>query len=126
VGNVADNTPAANDYVALQLDDGSWHFSIITGLSTLTITLTTATPNVTGGGAAAGNILFFFAAGADVDPATGQIDPAIIPPVSATTVFDHEGGLVSSVHGGDPMLYVNANATAASTLAAIAGAFDKF
>lgn len=126
VGNVADNTPAANDYCAFQLDDGSWHFSLISSLSTLTLTIATATPNITGGGSAIGRVLFFFGAGADKDPATGLIDPCIIPNVSAYTAFASEDGVVAGLHPGDPLLLVNANASNASTLCDLCGVYDDY
>lgn len=125
-GNVADNTPAANDYCCFQLDNGAWHFSLISSLSTLTLTIATGTPNVTGSVAAIGRILFFFGAGADVDPATLKIDPAFLPPVSATTIFGNAGEpVVSGLRPGDPILAVNANATGASILCSLSGYYGK-
>lgn len=127
-GLVADNTPAANDYCCFQLDNGVWHFSLISSLSTLTLTIATGTPNVDGSTAAVGRVLFFFAAGGDVDPATGVIDPTLQPVVSAYTGFTAGAGgdpIVSALHPGDPLLLVNANASNASTLAALSGFYAK-
>lgn len=124
-GMVADNAPASGDYFALQLDNGCWHFSVISGLSTLTITMSTGTPNVDGSTAAVGNVLFFFAAAADVDPATGLVDPTMRPVASATTDFYNDNGLVCGLHPGDPLILYNANGTNASTMAALSGAYDN-
>lgn len=124
-GLVADNTPASGDYVGFQLDNGAWHFSLVSSLSSLTLTIATGTPNVDGSTAAVGRILFFFGAAADVDPATGVIDPVWLPPASATTTFAEPAGLVSALHPGDPLILYNANASNASTLVSLAGAFDK-
>lgn len=125
-GLVADNTPASGDYCAFQLDNGAWHFSLISSLSSLTLTIATGTPNVTGATAAVGRVLFFFAAGGDNDPATNRDDPLFLPPASATTTLRDNDGLVTSLHPGDPLLIVNANASNASTLVHAAGVFAKF
>ncbi len=123
-GNVADNTPASGDYCMFQLDNGAWHFSLISSLSTLTLTIATGTPNVDGSTAAVGRVLFFFAAGGDVDPATLKIDPCWLPAVSATLILGNSSEpIVSSLRPGDPLVVVNANATAASTLVSLSGAY---
>ncbi len=123
---VSDNTPASGDYVALQLDDGTWHFSLVSSLSSLTLTIATATPNITGGGAAVGRILFFFGAAGDKDPCTGRIDPVILPAASTTTQFSVPDGFITSFRPGEPMILYNANATAASTVASLAGFYSKY
>lgn len=125
VGSAADNAIAGSDYVCYQLDDGTWHFSLVSSVSSLTLTLATGSPNVTGGGAAVGNVLFFFAAPGNTDPATGLIDPAFIPLVSVYTAFTAGDGVATALHPGDPLLVVNANASNASTLAAISGYYSK-
>jgi hypothetical protein len=126
-GVAADNTPASGDYCCFQLDNGSWHFSLISSLSTLTLTIATGTPNVDGSTAAVGRILFFFGAGGDTDPATNETDPTLLPPVSATTIFGTAGEPILSAHRpGDPLVLVNANATAASTLAALSGYYSHY
>ena len=125
-GLVADNTPASGDYVCFQLDNGAWHFSSVSSLSTLTLTIATGTPNVDGSTAAIGNILFFFAAIADKDPATGVIDPVWLPPVSATTQLGNGAeSICSGLRPGDPLVIYNANATAASTLLALSGWYGR-
>lgn len=126
-GYVADNGIAANDYVAIQLDSGQWHFSMVASGTGTTPTLTTGTPNVTGSTAAVGNIVFWFGAAGDKDPITGMIDPVFLPPVSATTIFAAAGGesIVTALRPGDPIVAFNSNLTAASTLAALAGWYSK-
>ena len=125
-GNVADNTPASGDYVMFQLDNGTWHFSLVSSLATLTLTIATGTPNVDGSTAAVGRILFFFGAGGDVDPATGKTDPTLQPAVSATTTLGNGfTPLAAGLRPGDPLVVVNANAAAASTLASLAGDYSR-
>lgn len=125
-GMVADNTPAANDYCAFQLDNGLWHFSLISSLSSLTLTIATGTPNVDGSTAAVGRMLFFFGAGGDVDPATGVVDPRVQPIVSAQTILGNGSyPIISALHPGDPIMLVNANASNASTLEALSGFYAK-
>lgn len=124
-GMVANNAPASGDYVAFQLDNGVWHFSGVSSLSSLTLTIATATPNVDGSTAAVGRILFFFGVGGDVDPATGAIDPCILPNVSAATTFHDTNGFVSALHPGDPMILVNANASNASIASHLSGFYAQ-
>lgn len=125
-GLVADNAPASGDYVMFQLDNGAWHFSAVSSLSSLTLTIGTGTPNVDGSTAAVGRILYFFAAGGDKDPATGLIDPCILPAVSATTTFgDGRGSIVSALRPGDPLVLVNANATGASIACSLSGFYAR-
>lgn len=121
-GLVADNGVAAADWVAFQLDNGAWHFSTVASVDGLELTLDTGTPNVDGATAAAGRVLFFFGAAGDKDPATNRADPAVLAPATAATYtyFDPDG-LVCSSRPGEPLVLVNANATAASTLVALSG-----
>lgn len=125
-GVVADNTPASGDYCMFQLDNGSWHFSLISSLSTLTLTIATGTPNVAGSTAAVGSILFFFGTAGDVDPATGMTDPTFLPAVSASRLFGTGNDPVASgLRPGDPLALYCANATAASTLITASGFYGR-
>lgn len=127
----ADNGIAGSDYVAFQLVDGTWHFSAVTSVSTLTLTITTATPNVTGGGAAANTPLFFFGASTDTSPLTGRAHPAFNPPIPASgellTTFCSaaDEALVSTIFPGDPMMLYSGNGTAAGRLTHVSGFYDK-
>jgi len=120
---VADNNIAANDYVAYQLRDGTWVFDKVASVSGLTLTMTTATPNVTGGGVEAGTALFFFGVAADSDPATGKAHLTINSVASARTdlLNNYGGGTISTLHPGDPLLIYSANATAAGVLSLVTG-----
>lgn len=124
---VANNAIAASDYVAFQLVDGTWVFDTVSSVSTLAITMTTSVPNVTGGGVAAGAPFFFFGISTDKDPATGAVSPTIQPNVSVFTDFSDVGqGIAESLHSGDPLLVFDGNATAADTIAGVAGFYGRW
>ena len=128
---VADNGIAASDWIAVQLTDGTWHVSKVTSVSTLTLTLTTATPNVTGGGAAVGSPVYFFGVAADKDPATGVVGISTSVAAVATSLAGYKVwnetscGFFSSLHPGDPMLFFNPNTTHLLTLDYVAGFYAK-
>lgn len=115
---VADNAIAASDYVAFQLKDGNWHVSLITSVSSLNLTITTALPNITGGGAESGTILYFFGASGDSNPRTGTTAPALTSGAGTSRVqllSPGQGGF-ATFNFGDPFLFYSANATAAGIL----------
>lgn len=125
--SAANNAVAGSDYVCVQLKDGSWHLSVVTSVSSLTLTLTTAVPNVSGGGVTAGAICFFFGVVGDTDPATGAVQPNWTTSTSASQVFLNEGpaGIMSSVFPGDPLLFYSPNGTNAGELALVAGHYAR-
>lgn len=116
---VADNAIASGDYVAFQLKDGTWHVSTINGApSGLTITLTTATPNITGGGADANTILYFFGVVGDSNPRTGTTGPSLTSGAgtSRVTLLSPGQGGFGTLNIADPFLFYSANATNAGIL----------
>lgn len=121
-GPVANNTIAANDYVAFQLADGSWQLSkIASGTFGSSLTLSTGTPNRDGGAIPTGGVMFFFGAatGGETDPANGLSDAGFDTIVSVRNDWqDSVAGLVTGLHPGDPLLIFNANGTAADTIIA--------
>jgi hypothetical protein len=124
VATVANNAIAGSDYVAVQLRDGTWHMSLVTSVSSLTVTMTTVCPNVTGGGIEAGSILFFFGVAADVNPQTGKAHLAITSVASArTSLLDSGGGGVPTLNPGDPMILYSANAAATGILNSASGRY---
>ncbi len=124
-GRVANNVIAASDYAAYQLPDGTWVFDTVASVSTLAITMTT---NVPTGGVKSGAPFFIFGVpGTDSDPATGQLDPSFKTIVSIRqTIQDYVVGCFTSLHKGDPLLYYNANGTAADVLNVISGFYSQF
>lgn len=127
--NVADNAIAGSDLVAYQLIDGTWVVDLVSSLSGLTLTMTTATPNITGGGIADGQVLFFFGIVGDTDPATGLAHAKCVTTASTTNV-DLLNGITgagfSALHPGDPMLIISNNASNAGTLVSAGGYFSRF
>ncbi len=119
-GQVADNAIAANDYVAYQLADGSWQLDLIaSGTFGSSLTLTTGTPNRTGGAIPAMSPLFFFGAAADADPATGGVDPAYETIAAVRNqIQDGITGLCHGIHPGDPLVLYDANTTDADAVCA--------
>jgi hypothetical protein len=125
--NVADRGIATNDYIAVQMDDGTWLYRKITNVSTLTLTIA-AVPNVTGGTISKGNICFFFGLSTDTDPNNGRVHPFFYTNGTAGEgdFIDYTGdGLATTLHPGDPMIYYDPNATAADTLVGICGYYGK-
>lgn len=132
---VADNAIAANDWVCVQLSDGTFHLSKVASVSSLTLTLSTATPNVTGGGAGVGNIIYFFGTTGDKDPATGYADTKAAVPALSTTLgtsqaqykaFDDPTfGVIHSLHDGDPLLFQDPGTTHLGTLEFISGVYAR-
>jgi len=124
---VADLTPANTHYYCVQLADGTWFFDILNAFSTTTFVVTTTKtiPNVAGGGVPKGAIFFLMGSIATSDPATGFLHPNIQANISVYTNFQDDYGLVSTLHPGDPMLIVDANATAADTITNISGYYRK-
>jgi hypothetical protein len=127
VSCTASNAIAASDYVAYQLRDGTWVLDLVSSVSGLTLTMTTATPNITGGGIADGSILFFFGVAANVDPATGLAHQAINSVASARTslLSDLARGTVQNFHPGDPMVLYSANASNAGILSVASGFYAQ-
>jgi hypothetical protein len=125
--NVADLTPTTTHYYAVQLADGTWFYDLIAAFSTSTLVVTTTAtiPNVTGGGIPKGAIFFLLGSGTTVDPNTGVVPPVFYPPASAITNFAEGSGVCNSIHPGDPMMVLNANATAASFLNAVTVSYDQ-
>lgn len=109
---------ATNDWIAVQLDDGTFFLAKATGVSTLTITVA-ALP----AGAAAGNNVYFF--GAPADHASSQTNPKVNNVVgSAFTCTasvlkdfsDVAAGLHMSLNQNEPIMVYSDNATAAGEL----------
>lgn len=142
---VANNTLAANDYVAFQLADGRWVVDKIASgtVAGANVVLTTGTPNVTGATVAAGQPLFFFGINTDTVPATGTVHLIRTPIISTQQVnlLAGWGGNASAVGGGggassgngvpslfpgDPLLVYNPNATATTTVDFIGGDYRKY
>ena len=122
-------TLAASDYIAVELASGKYHFAIVTNVTGLVLTIA-ALPEA----ASLGAKVWYFGAAGD----TGH--DVLRPPVSATTSLVaaapsavSDGGYSFASSGiryesnglGRPLLILNANATAASTLVAAAGTYYR-
>lgn len=127
--NVADNAIASGDYIMYQLVDGTWVLDTAAGsFSSGALTVTTGTPNITGGGIAANSPLFFFGATGDTNPASNQKHFAVATKASTTKedlVPDQLIGFARSLHPGDPLVIVSNNATAAGTLDAVSAYYAR-
>lgn len=127
VTNMADDAMTTNDYYCVQLADGTWFFDKCAGVAgtpgPLTVTTTTTIPNVTGNSIPVGAIMFWFGVQTDLDPATGLGHPAFNPKVSVYTEFGDPcgDGIVSTLRPGEPIYFLDPNATAAETVAFISG-----
>jgi hypothetical protein len=129
-GQVADAAVSStNKLVAYQLADGSWVAdTIASGTFGSTLTLTTGTPNRTGGAIPAGGVLFYFGAvaGTLLDPANGQLPFILGTKASADASYlSNLAGIFSGLHPGDPLLVYDGNGTAADSFH-VAGYYGQY
>lgn len=117
---------STNKYVCYQLADGTWQLdTIASGTFGSSLALTTGTPNRNGATIPALSPLFYFGASSLADPATGQ-NSIYYPTVSTTEMLQTNiASLFSTLHRGDPLLFINANATGADILASAFGLYTK-
>lgn len=119
------NAIAANDLVAVQLDNGTWHLSLVTSwtVGTLTLVLTTAIP--TGRTARRGARVVNYGVAGDTWHSLRQFDLA----ASSTNQFPAVAGAVESLvrasAPGEPLLIDIDNATNASTVATTSVGYAK-
>lgn len=123
----ADDGIAANDYVVFETPDGAFYFDKVSSVSSLTLTMTADNPT---GGIAAGARMWFFGQFGDTDPATALGQFRFTTTVSvANTVQANSGGgtsFLDALHVYDPILFYDANATAADTLNRLEGFYSRF
>lgn len=114
------NAIASGDYVAVELNDGSWHVTTFSSASTLAYTLGVNLPVA----AAAGNKVFCY--GVIADAFHDNQDHTLT--ANAQVVFpsgDVTGSICCGRTAGAPILFYNANATNASTLNYLMWAYSK-
>lgn len=124
-GLIADNTIAANDYVCIQLDDGSWFLDTIASgtFAGNNLVLTTTFPN-NGVGASIGNAVYWYGnITSDKNPANGCVNPTTLMAASGTRAAWQETtcGIVSAFNPGDPLIVYSPNGTATGTFDAVTG-----
>lgn len=124
--NTANNNMAANDYIAYQLLDGTWVLDVVSAFNTTSfaLTLTTATPNVTGGGIASGTPFFWFGVVSDADPGNYQNHwqtTTVVNTNRADLLASYNGEGVQALHYGDPLMFYSPNGSNAGTLDGIFG-----
>ena len=124
--NTADSSLAASDYIAYQLLDGTWVLDLVSAFNTTTfaLTLTTAAPNVTGGGIAIYTPFFTFGIVSDVDPGNyqGHWQTTTIANTNRTDVMQgYNGESVQPLRYGDPLAFYSPNTSNAGTLDGIFG-----
>lgn len=97
---VADNAIAANDYVVIELADGTHHIGVVSSVASLAITLTANLPT---GGAASGATVWFFGIITDLNPCDGLAHPQFTLTASTATVLgDQPGEAVAGIVGTVP------------------------
>lgn len=114
------NAIAANDYVAVQLDNSNWHVTTFSSAATLAYTLGANLPAA----AASGNKIFCY--GVIGDAFHDNYDYTLT--ASATVVVpsgDVTGSIVRGRSIGAPVLFYNGNATNASTLEYMMWGYSK-
>ncbi len=126
---LADDTIATSDYVAYQLNDGTWQLDTIASgtFAGANLVLTTGTANTAGATIAKGNVLFFFGIIGDTDPGTGlgQWQTTSIASATRATMLQEAvlGGL-KALHRGDPMIFYSPNTTNAGLLDHLSGYYS--
>jgi hypothetical protein len=130
----ADNPIDSNDYIVVQLADGSWWAAIVTAVSAgPPISLTVAAiPTASGAsppGILKGALLYLMGEPADVNPFDGQVHPSI-DTTAATGVrellYDSPfTGAVEAHSAGDPMLWYSPNTTNHGTLELLHGFYSE-
>lgn len=110
---------STNLLVCYQLADGTWVTdTIASGTFGSSLTLTTGTPNRTGGAIPTGGVMFYFGAvaGTLLDPATNQL-PFILGTKASqdATYLASLTGVYNAVHPGDPLLVYDGNGTNADS-----------
>lgn len=127
---VADNTIATNDYCAYQLADGTWNVDTIASgtFGGANLVLTTGTQNRNGSTVAAGSPFFFFGITTDVNPdglGGNYASTATASTNRVNQIQDVIGCGPAGTHPGDPLIFFDANATAAGFLNGIFGYYGK-
>ncbi len=120
--NQANNVIAAGDYVAYQWNDGTWHADLVASGSGTAPVLTTGTPSVAGAGINQYAPVFWYGAVGVTDPNTGMNQPltdSVAASVATRQTYGY--GLWSSLHRGDPLIFVSSNGTDAGILEVLAG-----
>lgn len=129
------NDVAANDYIAVQLDNGVWHLSTVSSWTEATLTLVMNTAVPTSRSIRAGTKVYLFGISTDAwnqkfettasvvteyaDPAAGVFQAGLPSSLFAEGTYDNRSGF------GDPVLFYSGNATAAGFLRQISGVYSK-
>lgn len=111
---VAANNIANGDWIAYRQGDNTWEYNKLTGSPTTDADgKVTCAVSAIGAALPANTRIYYFGVPADSNPVSGKVHYKVIPPVSATTAYDANGGAVVSGLGvGDPMLVHSNNITA--------------
>lgn len=119
------NGIAASDYIAIELDDGSWHLSLVTSWTsgTLTAVLTTAIP--TGRSVEAGAKVAFFGVIGDSDHDNSKVTGGTGSAITNFPAVANQGVLAVSRTVNDPILLQSNNASNAGTFTAVCAAYGR-
>lgn len=110
------NALAANDYVAVKLDNGTWHLSLASGWDGPTNTITLATAIPTGRSAKRGAQVVSFGAHGDTYHATQQFASASGATNNIPALAGQDFSLIRAACEGEPLLLDIDNGTNASTI----------
>ena len=127
-GTTSSGTIAASDLVAVQLADGTWHGSVVSSVSSLNITLTTALPSGTGKNALSGARFLFYGDASITDHADSIFTSGT---GSASVYFPNNSGgvpygcLQKSKGADEPIWFDSDNASNAGTLRALTAFYQR-
>lgn len=123
----SDNAIAANDYVVLEMPDGTFVADTVSSVSSLDITLTTNLPT---GGMKSGSTVWFYGIETDTNPFDALAHARYTLPASSTVVYGNAPGeaicgFFGSNRREEPILLIIDNGTAASTLERVQVAYSQ-
>lgn len=115
------NAVASGDYIAIELDDGSWLLDTVASLSSLTITVNTGTGATQTAGV--GNRVVVF--GVIGDTVHDNSDFAVAASATTTFAANTLGGALHRSRFGEPLCFYDGNATNAGTINYASWTFAK-
>lgn len=129
---LSDNPIATSDYVAYQLNDGTWQLDTVASGTFAALVVNTGVPNITGAQVLANSPMFFFGAVGDADPATGLADPTTVTANGSAATLrvqmadEQICGFLSGLHPGDPLILYSNNATTAGIIEGVSGFYARY
>lgn len=121
----ADRAVAANDYIVVQMADGTWKAAIVVSGTYASLTIAALAASGPTPAIPVGALCYLMGLATDIDPANGQVQPSTQIAASQTRDASEkeEGGfgIIPALHDGDPLLFYSPNTTNQGWLEALEG-----